>query len=403
MAENRLEGTSAFIRSTLQDGLQDPGNTEQYLKLFKLANLGSMASGITHSLNNILGGILGYAQLLKEELQPNSDQLRQITVIEQAAKRASTLISQIQFYSHSQDTTRRPVDPRKIVDDIVAILQSASTKDILVSAEYAHAGARVEVNVGAICHALLNICINGLQAMHGEGELKIRTNVVTEVGKKKKKSQLLIIEISDTGEGIAPAAQERLFEPFYSSQSSHRSVGLGLPIARSIFEEHGGRLDWTSDEQSGTTFVVSLPVLDYSASPHSGKVTQAPEEASSKQIVMIVDDEYDLRLLGKRLLEKRGYRVLLADSGQSAIEVFEKNASEIGVVILDMIMPGFDGRTVFEKLKNTRGDCHFILTSGHPNIDSFQDILLRGDAVFVPKPWDLPRLLDETELALEKS
>lgn len=402
MCQKTIEGTSAFIKTSLRKALESPENDTQYMKLFKLANLGSLAGGITHTLNNILGGILGYAQLLKEELEPSSDQLRQATVIEQAARRASTLISQIQFYAQNQHACKREVDPKTIVADIVAILESAVSKDIVVTVEYAHNGGRVNVDVAAICHALLNISINSLQAMAGEGELKLRTHLITEAETEPEEDQFLMIEISDSGPGMNESEQKEIFEPFYSTRSSQRSAGLGLPIARYIVHEHGGRIDCHSESDVGTTFTVFLPVTEC-VSFRSDQTEQGQAPTFEKEMIMIVDDEYDLRLLAKRLLEKRGHRVVLADSGQSAIEVFQENADEISVVILDMIMPGVDGKTVYEKLKNIRKKSRFILTSGHPNTKSFQEILDRGEDLFVPKPWDLPKLLEEAEKALNKN
>jgi len=401
MCPKTIEGPSAFIKSSLQKALENPENDAQYIKLFKLANLGGLAGGITHSLNNILGGILGYAQLLKEELEPSSDQLRQATVIEQAARRASTLISQIQFYAQSQPTVRRNVDPKFLVADIAAILESAVSKDISVTVEYAHDGGRVNVDVAAVCHALLNISINSLQAMAGEGELKLRTLLITEAETEQEHGQYLLIELSDSGPGIDESDQQRIFEPFFTTRTSQRSAGLGLPIARNIIHEHGGRIDCRSGSDIGTTFAVFLPVTER-VMFRSDQTDTVQAAAPEREMILIVDDEYDLRLLAKRLLEKRGHRVVLADSGQSAIEVFRENADEIGVVILDMIMPGVDGKAVYERLKSIRKKARFILTSGHPNTKGFQEILDRGQDLFVPKPWDLPRLLDEAEKALEK-
>jgi len=212
------------------------------------------------------------------------------------------------------------------------------------------------------------------------------------------------LRVCDSGMGIRSEALDRVFEPFFTTKVDENAPGMGLTIARGFVEDQGGILEIESEPGEGTNAIVSIPALRPSMPPVTVAdlelETAAGEQSGKGEVILVVEDEADLRNMTRSILERQGYRVLLAVSGQDAIDVFERNAGEIDLVILDMIMPGVDGIGVYEKLKEIGPKTKLILTSGYLNNPPFQHILDRGEEPFIQKPWDLNDLISQTRRVL---
>jgi len=370
----------------------NPENLEKYFQILKLASVGEMMGEISHTFNNILGGILGYSQLLKEQLPGGSDALRQAEVIEKASKRASKLVSQMQFFSQKQSYQKRIVDPKQIVTEVTLILESTFNKNIKITTQFNHGSARLFVDLAAIYQIFLNICRNCKDAMPEGGELAMRTEL---------KDQFVTFEISDTGFGIDSNDLPHIFEPFFSRKESGFASGMGLAVAEAIVKDNQGRIVAESEVGKGTVFRVFLPTAKPSVKLTKSADNQDKFMKADGELIMVVDDEEDLREMAKRILEKRGFKVVIAGSGETAIKVFEKHANEIKLVILDMILPEGDGTKVYKKIKELRKDSKIILTSGYIHNAPFQELIENNQENFLPKPWDITELIEEAERVLK--
>ena len=370
----------------------NPENLEKYFQILKLASVGEMMGEIGHTFNNILGGILGYSQLLKEQLQEGSDALRQAEVIEKASKRASKLVSQMQFFSLKQSYQKRIVDPKQIVTEVTLILESTFNKNIKITTQFNHGSARLFVDLAAIYQIFLNICRNCKDAMPEGGELAMRTEL---------KDQFVTFEISDNGFGIDSNDLPHIFEPFFSRKESGFASGMGLAVAEAIVKDNQGRIVAESEVGKGTVFRVFLPTAKPSVKLTKSADNQDKFMKADGELIMVVDDEEDLREMAKRILEKRGFKVVIAGSGETAIKVFEKHANEIKLVILDMILPEGDGTKVYKKIKDLRKDSKIILTSGYIHNAPFQELIENNQENFLPKPWDITELIEEAERVLK--
>ncbi len=386
--EQPLFDTLECIKKELES---NPENLEKYLQILRLASVGEMMGELGHTFNNILGGILGYSQLLKEHLPEGSDALRQAEVIEKASRRASRLVSQMQFFTQKQTGQKRIVDPKQIVTEIRSILESGFNKNIKIITQCNHDSARLSVDLAAIYQTLLNICRNCKNAMPEGGELTIRT---------KLKGQFVTFEISDTGIGINSNDLPHIFEPFFSKKESGFASGMGLAIAKAIVKDHQGEIVAESEVGKGTVLRVFLPVVPPSGKPITATERQDTFTKADGELIMVVDDEEDLCEMAKRILEKRGFKVVTAGSGETAIEVFENHADEIKLVILDMILPDGDGTKVYKKIKELNPNSKIILTSGYIHNAPFQELIDSNKEKFLPKPWDLPELIQEAERVL---
>lgn len=380
------------VRQSLESNQE---NLEKYLQILKLASVGEMVGEISHTFNNILGGILGYSQLLKAELPDDSDAHRQAQVIEKGSKRASRLISQLQFYSQKRKNQRSIADPKQIVEEVQLILQS-TFKNITIRRKINHGSARISVDVPSIYQVLLNIGRNCKDAMDDGGEINIQTEMESGSGKK----QFVVFEISDTGSGIKKEILPHIFEPFFSTKKTGIATGMGLAIAEAIVKSHHGRIEVESEIGRGSVFRVLLPVARRKSLSVINRRDRADKiKHCNGELIMVVDDEEDLREMAKRIFEKRGFKVVLAGSGQNAMEVLEQHGKEIKLVILDMILPEGDGAQVYDKIKKSNSGSKVILTSGYVNDAPFQELL--DHEHFLPKPWDLPELIEEAERILE--
>lgn len=368
-------------------------NLEKYFQFLKLANTGKLIGDISHTLNNILGGILGYSQLLKCELEQTSHGYRHAELIEQATKRASKLVSQLQSLADKRVSRKNFIEPKMIVEQVVALLGNTSKRSIQITTSYLHGKAKIYADVSSLTQALLNICTNAVEAMPRGGELAISTQV------RSGKERSVIFTVSDTGPGIAREDLPHVFQPFFTTKNL--SCGMGLPLAEALVKYQQGTIEVKSEYGTGAQFKVFLPVADASnLTPDLFKRRDEELNNGAEKYILIIDDEAELREMAKKIFEKKGFRVLLAENGESAIRIFKQNSHKIRLVILDMVLPGIDGAEVYKNLKELCAELKIILTSGYIKNTAFEQILAAGDEVFLPKPWDLPELINEAEKIL---
>jgi len=294
-AERPLFDNLKCIKKDLES---NPENLEKYLQILRLASVGEMMGELSHTFNNILGGILGYSQLLKEQLLEGSDALRQAEVIEKASRRASKLVAQMQFFTQKQTCQKRIVDPKQIVTEVASILESTFNKNIKIITQCNHGSARLSVDLTAIYQILLNICRNCKNAMPEGGELAIRT---------KLKDRFVNFEISDTGFGIDSKDLPHIFEPVFSKKESGLVSGMGLAIAEAIAKDHQGKIVAESEVDKGTVFRVFLPVVQPSGKATTSTDKQGKFVKANGELIMVVDDEEDLCEMAKSILEKAHY------------------------------------------------------------------------------------------------
>jgi nitrogen-specific signal transduction histidine kinase/CheY-like chemotaxis protein len=397
-----LRSTIEHIKNLLES---NPENIERFLASHRYGNIGNMVGNIAHTFNNVLGGILGYAQLLKDEVDVDSTAHRHATVIESAAKRAANLVSQIYTFSNRHGgSDTRIIDPQKLVEDVVALLKSSLPPDITISTVFNHGDNRVRVDYPSICQVLLNVGQNACEAMPEGGELTFATYHL-EKGKQNGRANgaadHVVFKITDTGHGIAEDFLLHIFEPFVSTHENKIAGGLGLTIAKAIMEDHGGDISVESQVDHGTLVCLRIPVAEYQPAVLENPLIWVDEDESTP-VIMVVDDEEDLRDLAKSIFERKGYHVLLADSGDSALRVFEENHKQIDLVILDVAMPGLRTEEVYRYLKGHHRKVKIILTSGHTRYSPNLKFLKDAKDPFMQKPWDLPELVDEVSRLLQQ-
>jgi CheY-like chemotaxis protein len=275
-------------------------------------------------------------------------------------------------------------------------------KEIRIHEKYETELWAVEVDRGQIQQVLMNLYVNAWQAMPGGGDLYIRTESVTlNVSDTKGFSippgRFVKTSITDTGIGMDDVTREKIFDPFFSTKG--KGSGLGLSSVYGIIKNHGGFIDVYGEKGIGTTFDIYLPASNKDAVDVSSQTGEGTIKRGNGT-VLLVDDENMIIDVGRAMLEKLGYSVLIARNGQEALDVYEKHRKKTDLIILDMIMPDMGGGEIYDRLKKFDGDVKVLLSSGYSINGQANEIMKRGCKGFIQKPFSIKDLSFKIQEAL---
>jgi PAS domain S-box-containing protein len=357
----------------------------------KMEAIGTLAGGIAHDFNNLLMGFQGNLSLMLMEMSPDNPYYDYLTNMEDYVKRGSDLTRQILGFARGGKYEVRPTNLNDLLEQSSQLF-GRTRKEILIHKKFQKNPWAVEVDRGQIEQVLLNLFVNAWQAMPTGGDIFLETENVTLKEEDWDKPYTLNqekyvkIAVADTGVGMDKRTLGRIFEPFFTTKEVSRGTGLGLASAYGIIKNHNGMIEVTSDMGHGTTFTIYLPK---SAKGFLEERPAIERAIKGREIIMLVDDEEMVAEVGQKMLQKLGYRVILAQSGQKAIQIFEKLHSRIDLVILDMIMPEMGGSETFDHLKAIGPDIKVLLSSGYAIDGQASQIMERGCNGFIQKPFSL--------------
>jgi PAS domain S-box-containing protein len=357
----------------------------------KMEAIGTLAGGIAHDFNNLLMGFQGNLSLMLMEMSPDNPYYDYLTNMEDYVKRGSDLTRQILGFARGGKYEVKPTNLNDLLEKSSQMF-GRTKKEIAIHKKFQEHPWPVEVDRGQIEQVLLNLFVNAWQAMPSGGDIFLQTENVTlkeedwEKPYALKQGQYVKIAVTDTGVGMDKDALERIFEPFYTTKEVSRGTGLGLASAYGIIKNHNGMIDVTSKRGHGTTFTIFLPKSRKDFLEERPAVEKAME---GREIILLVDDEEMVADIGKKMLQKIGYRVIVAESGRKALKIFERLHSRIDLVILDMIMPGMGGSETFDQLKAIAPGIKVLLSSGYSIDGQASQIMKRGCNGFIQKPFNL--------------
>ncbi len=337
----------------------------QLAQAHKMEAIGTLAGGIAHDFNNILGGVLGGLSLLEFELPADSAQRADIVAMKALVGRGANLTRQLLGFARRGKYDVRPLDLGRAVQETSSIF-GRIRKDVSLHLDVASDLHQVLMDHSQLEQALLNLLVNGGQAMPYGGRLLLRAENI-----ELSEAQVVVygvqagtyvrLAVTDTGCGMDAATKSRLFEPFFTTKSAEQGTGLGLASVYGIVKNHGGFITVDSELGMGTTFSLHFPAASLATNPRLAPTLSAalPEPVvRGLGTVLVVDDEPQLVAVYGRLLKKLGYDVLTAPGGREAIELVRQHGSRIRLVILDMIMPGMTGREAFDQIHELVVDSH---------------------------------------------
>ena len=359
-------------------------------------SLGVLAGGIAHDFNNLLTGVLGSASLLLETVDARD--LSLVMGIRTAAERAAELCRQLLAYAGRGTTLVARVDLSQLVRETAQLVASTVNKRAALRLELTSGGASVNADAVQLRQVVMNLVINAGEAIGAaDGEITVRTGVV-ELGPAELAAAALAedaapgpfayVEIADTGAGIAPADQHRIFEPFFSTKFTGR--GLGLAAVRGILRTHRGVLTLDSAPGRGSRFRVYLPALP--PMPRVAGARGAGLAWRGHGRCLVIDDEPAVRTLCQAALERLGFSVDLASDGDVGLAQFEEDPRAYALVLVDLSMPRLGGVETYVGMRRLRPDVPVVLMSGNHGGDLHDDLGASGRYVFVAKPFDLQAL-----------
>lgn len=375
-------------------------------ELFHAQNMeavATLAGGIAHAFNNILMGIQGYTALMLSETKADHPAYGRLKRIEKQVKSGSDLTNQLLAFSSGGRYEVKPCN----LNDIIEKTSNAfgqTRRDIKIQKSLESDPWAVEIDQVQVEQVLVNLYVNAQQAMPGGGELTLKTRNVTlddayVRNYNVKPGNYVMVSVTDTGMGIDERTKERIFEPFFTTREMGRGRGLGLASAYGIIRGHQGIINIYSEEGQGTTFNLFLPATDKAAV----KETVPPKGLlEGSETILFVDDEDVIIDVNREILESLGYKVVAAKSGQEAIEAYRKLRGKIGLIILDMIMPGMDGEATYDSLRKINDDVRVILSSGYSKNEQAKAILEKGCQAFIQKPFSISDLSMTIRQVLDK-
>ena len=373
----------------------------QFAQSQKMQAVGQLAGGIAHDFNNLLTAMIGFCDLLLLRFRPGDQSFADIMQIKQNANRAANLVRQLLAFSRQQTLQPKVLNITDVLAELSHLLQRLIGENITLKMVHGRDLGLVRVDQGQLEQVIINLAVNARDAMTTGGQLTIRTSNVSRGDAVREGHELMpagnyvLIEVNDTGHGIPKEIIGRIFEPFFSTKEVGRGTGLGLSTVYGIVKQTGGFVFVESEPGAGATFRIYLP-RHMSEVETSGINVPAgarePRDLTGMGTVLLVEDEDAVRLFSARALRNKGYKVLEASSGESALDVLKRSSGPIDLLITDIVMPRMDGPSLIKIVREERPNIKIICISGYAE-DGFRKRLdASADIHFLPKPFSLNQL-----------
>ena len=386
--------------------VSDRKSLEQQLwQAQKLDALGSLAGGVAHDFNNLLTAIIGYADILQDDLGPNSRHSEDIQEIIKASDRATALTRQLLAFSRRQPFDPKPLRLDERVTDMEKMLRRLLGPPVrLVTATDTDLSA-VLADPSQIEQVVLNLAVNSRDAMPQGGTLTIETrNVRMEEPYAQGASAVpsgsyVMLAVSDTGTGMSAETLARLFEPFFTTKEKGKGTGLGLSTVYGIVKQSQGHVIVYSEPGVGTTFKCYFPLSE--VRPRVSRPMQAPVEVRGTETILLVEDEEPIRLLAVTALERLGYKILPASDGNTAMALATAHAGPIHLLLSDGVLSGVRVPELLRRFVAQRPETRILLMSGYSQEAVFQNDIVAPNTAFLPKPFTIRQLTERVREVLD--
>jgi PAS domain S-box-containing protein len=390
---NRLGDPSVRAIVVKARDITDRRRLEDHLRqVQKMEAVGALAGGVAHDFNNLLTAILGYCNLMLDDV-PKEDPLRQdLEEIRSAGERAAALTRQLLAFSRRQMLQPQIVDINILVRQLEKLLRRLLSEDIVLATALASDLHTVKVDPASIEQVLVNLAVNSRDAMPEGGQLTIETanieldQVYADTHVTVIPGPYVMLAVGDSGQGIDAATKARIFEPFFTTKEQGKGSGLGLATVYGIVKQSGGYIWVYSELGHGTVFKVYFPVAESPASPAVGQGSDADLKRQGWETVLLVEDEDAVRALAREVLRRQGYIVLEARHGVDALRLAERHTDDIHLMITDVVMPHMSGRELAERLCSVRPMMKVLFMSGYTDHAVMNRALTPGSS-FLQKPF----------------
>ncbi|KIX13227.1 response regulator receiver [Dethiosulfatarculus sandiegensis] len=399
--QGRVVGASSIARDITEEkqrALTERKSLEaQLLQAQKLESVGRLAGGIAHDFNNLLAVVLGYCELSLEDVPESDPTYYNLTQISQAAQRARRLTRQLLAFARKQVLSVTSVDLSEAVSEFIGMIKRLIGEDVKIELDLAGNLPQILADRAMIEQVLLNLAVNARDAMPKGGVLALSTSQVElDEGYSATKfavvpGEYVMISVSDTGEGMDEETRQKIFEPFFSTKGPGQGTGLGLATVYGIVKQHGGNIWVYSEPGQGTVFKIYFPVTKI-----KGQVVSAPKEEDlpmvEGEVVLVVEDEKELRELICCVLTKQGYEVLCCEGPETALAAAAQYEDKIDLMLTDVVMPKMNGKELYDKLFVQRPGLLVVFMSGYTEDVIANQGILHNGINFLQKPFSTKEL-----------
>ena len=408
----RLQGMGQSLTVFAVDKTESKTLEVQLAQSQKMQAVGQLASGIAHDFNNVLTPIIGFADLLLAKMRPTDPAFADIMSIKQNANRAANLVRQLLAFSRKQTLQPKVHSLTDAMSDLDNLLGRVLGEKVELKISHSRDLGLVLVDVHQFEQVIINLAVNARDAMPRGGTLSVKTRNVSEEESKSilrepmPAGEYVLCEVSDTGSGITPEIVEKIWEPFFSTKEVGKGTGLGLSTVYGIVKQTGGFIFCDSVAGKGTTFSIYLPryyptEIEVAIAAAKDEVRAKRSDLTGKGRILLVEDEDAVRAFAIRALTSRGYTVVEADSGESALEVMETQKEPFDLILSDVVMPEMDGPTLLRELRKRGVKTKVVFVSGYAE-DAFEKNLEgQTDFAFLPKPFSLKQLVEKVKEVME--
>ena len=387
-----MRNQNIILQEKIEERTKELARSEKQLQqVDKLQAIGTLAGGIAHDFNNILFPIIGYTQMVIEDVSEDSQIRKNLEEVLSATNRAKDLVTQILAFSRQSSQEYRPLRIQPLIKEALKLLRASIPSTIEIAHHIDSACGATLGDPTQIHQVIMNLCTNAFHAMQETGgklEINLKEvdidadDLLAKIGMKPER--YLQLEVIDTGHGMKPAVLERIFEPYFSTKEQGKGTGLGLSVTHGIVKSHGGDIRVSSKPGKGTTFQVYLPLIKYSAVEIENVISETA--AIGSECVLLVDDEAQIVKLEQQALQRLGYQVTSRTSSLEALETFRKKPEKFDLVITDMTMPHMTGMELAPELMRIRPDIPIILCSGFSEMINEEKVKAIGIREYVLKP-----------------
>ncbi len=401
------DGTIVGYQGIIRDVTEHKQLQRQLLQAQKMEAIGQLAGGVAHDFNNILTAIIGYSDVLTQQMPEDSPYRSKLMQINFAGTRAAHLTRQLLAFSRKQILDLRPLNLNEVLANFETMLRPLIGEDIEVVTLLDPSAGTVMGDATQIQQILLNLAINSRDAMPAGGKLTLETaNVFLDEAYARTHSEVrsgpyLMVEVSDTGQGIDPHVLPRVFDPFFTTKGKDKGTGLGLSTVYGIVKQHQGHITVHSGPGRGTTFRIYLP-----------RVPNAPEQVPSvpaltpqlrgKETILVVEDDEIVRQLTSEALETLGYSVLQCHDPEEAKRVSAIHGGPIHLLLTDVVLPQMDGRSLFGFLSPLFPDMRVLYVSGYAENAIVHHGVLDVGVKFLQKPFSVESLAKKVREVLDE-
>jgi two-component system, cell cycle sensor histidine kinase and response regulator CckA len=374
----------------------------QLIQAQKMEAIGTLSGGVAHDFNNILMSIQGYISLIIMDTGGDHPHYEWLKLIEEQAKSAADLTKQLLGFARGGKYEVKPTDMNDVIQK-TSTMFGRTKKELVIHSKYEKDIWAVEADRSQIEQVFLNLYLNAWQAMPAGGDLALETrNVIVDENYTKTHAmtpgRYVRISVGDTGVGMDEETKKRIFEPFFTTKKFGGGNGLGLAMVYGIIKNHNGFIDVNSAPDKGTTFVIHIPASSRDVIKNKS-FTQTILKGT--ETILFVDDEPNVLMVSRKILESLGYTVYGVKDGKEAIAFYRENKDSIDLIVIDMIMPGLSGNEVFDQIRELNPMARIILSSGYSLNEQAQQIMSKGCQGFIQKPFNITGISKKVREVLE--